>query len=255
MENRDKVEIISGKVYRIPGFYTKRVHHFLIFLQKQGFSQSPVPKGFSKDAREVLSFVPGKTYETLATEGASSLVPLVSAAKLLRSFHDVSQGYLLIEQEDSSRWMFDSKEPQEVICHNDFAPYNICFEDQVAIGLIDFDTAIPGPRNWDIVYALYRFSPFYSQGDVESFGSIDDKIERAKLFCDSYKLPDNSRVGLVDLMIERLETLLIYLLDSASEGNEECKNNINEGHHKKYLSDINYIKQHKVKIEKGLISC
>ncbi len=43
-------------------------------------------------------------------------------------------------------------EPAEVICLNDVAPYNMVFDDDHRLrGLIDVDTASPGPRVWDLL--------------------------------------------------------------------------------------------------------
>ncbi|GAB2460819.1 hypothetical protein GCM10027062_45450 [Nocardioides hungaricus] len=46
-----------------------------------------------------------------------------------------------------------------MICHNDFAPYNLVFRDRVAVGAIDWDYASPGPRLWDLCYLAYRLAP------------------------------------------------------------------------------------------------
>lgn len=47
---------------------------------------------------------------------------------------------------DSAVWQSSSHEPQQVICHNDFGPYNMVFDQEHLVGAIDFDTASPGPR-------------------------------------------------------------------------------------------------------------
>ena len=49
--------------------------------------------------------------------------------------------------------------PAEVVCHNDFAPYNVVFGDDGPVGVIDWETAAPGARVWDVAYAAYRFVP------------------------------------------------------------------------------------------------
>lgn len=151
--------------------------------------------------------------------------------------------------------MFPCKDPQEVICHNDFAPYNICFDGQHAIGIIDFDTAHPGPRVWDIAYALYRFAPFTNPKNKDGFGGLEDQILRARLFCDAYGLKSNDRIGLADLIIERLQNLLDFLMQSAKQGNKKYEINLKDGHHLKYLGDLEYIKLHKNAIQNELRDC
>jgi len=71
-----------------------------------------------------------------------------------------------------------------------------------AIGIIDFDVSHPGPRSWDIAYALYRWAPFTNPNNKDGFGSIYDQIKRARLFCEAYGLAKKHRRGMARLMIE-----------------------------------------------------
>lgn len=242
------IERIGNEIHRPSGPWTKQVHMFLNFLHNNGFMQAPQALGFDEEGREILSFVKGQTSEDI-----KSLESLISSAKLLRSYHDASQKFLN-ELDLSQSWMFDCRDPQEVICHNDFAPYNICFDGEQAIGVIDFDTAHPGPRVWDIAYALYRFAPFTNPDNEDGFGGLEEQISRAKVFCDAYGLESHKRIGLADLIIERLQNLLDFLLQSASQGHKKYELNLKDGHHLKYRSDLEYIKFHKSTIQDGLKS-
>ncbi|MCS5707983.1 aminoglycoside phosphotransferase family protein [Candidatus Berkiella cookevillensis] len=245
--------VLNNEVHRESGYWTKQVHQFLHFLREQGFTQAPEPLGFDEQGREIVSFVKGQTCDYPLSDEVASLEALVSAAKLLRTYHNVSQSFLNEITTTNQTWMLSCRDPQEVICHSDFAPYNICFEGKQAVGIIDFETAHPGPRVWDIVYALYRFAPFSNPKNIESFGGIEDQILRAYLFCNAYGLNEESRIGLVDLMLERLQALLSFLMQSAREGNKKYVLNMQAGHHLTYLADIEYITLHKLRIEKGLI--
>jgi aminoglycoside phosphotransferase (APT) family kinase protein len=46
---------------------------------------------------------------------------------------------------------------QQVIAHNDFAPYNHVFRDGRLVGAIDFDVCYPASRAWDLAWTAYRY--------------------------------------------------------------------------------------------------
>lgn len=237
----DHVIRAGNVVYRKAGPWTQQIHKFLQYLHNQGFHAVPKPFGFDKQGREIVSFIEGETFDYPLSEKASSVNVLTSAAKLLRDYHDISMNFLNIHS-SSHNWMFPTKNPREVICHNDFAPYNVVFRDEQAIGIIDFDTAHPGPRNWDIAYALYRFAPFTNKNNEDGFGNIENQIIRARLFCQAYGIIEENRIEIVDLMIERLQALIDFLVKSAREGNKKYELNFQAGHHLKYLKDLEHIK-------------
>jgi Ser/Thr protein kinase RdoA (MazF antagonist) len=79
----------------------------------------------------------------------------VDVAQALRQWHDATSQFDLV----GAVWNFDAHEPGEVICHNDFAPYNCVFRDGRFAAAIDFDLCSPGPRLWDIAYTAYRYVP------------------------------------------------------------------------------------------------
>jgi hypothetical protein len=67
----------------------------------------------------------------------------VSVAQTPRAFHDASLGFT---PPPNARWRWPSREPAEVVCHNDFAPYNLLFERGRVAGVIDLDLAPPRGR-------------------------------------------------------------------------------------------------------------
>ena len=80
---------------------------------------------------------------------------LERAARMLRRLHDATDGFARAGR----AWALPAREPAEVICHNDFAPYNLVFRDGLPVAAIDFEAASPGPRAWDLAYLAYRLVP------------------------------------------------------------------------------------------------
>jgi hypothetical protein len=249
----DIIHRIDQKVYKPSHPWTHNIHAFLDTLRKQGFKQAPEPLGFDEVGNEILSYLDGETSDYPLPEDIRSKKTLVSSAKLLRCYHDVSTAYLKTLSSEQ-RWMLPVQEPQEVMCHGDFAPYNICFKGDEAVGIIDFETVHPGPRIWDIVYTLYCFSPFKHQGSPDGFGTLDEQIERAKLFLDAYDISEEERYDIPTLMVERLEALSIFLCQAAKAGDEKYQQHERDGHHLNYQKDILYIEQNEERIRRGLIS-
>ncbi|MET1008361.1 MAG: phosphotransferase, partial [Propionibacteriaceae bacterium] len=64
---------------------------------------------------------------------------------------------------------------------NDFAPYNLVFRDGHLVGVIDFDTASPGPRIWDLAYLAYRLVPFAEDALADSPGPVKRAMRLERL--------------------------------------------------------------------------
>lgn len=242
---RVKIERIICKRAQV---WSNQIHAYLNFLRSVEFKGIPIPLGFDDHGNELLTYVKGKTCDYPLSETVKSEKALISVAKLLRDYHSVSEQYIKETSFPIDGWMFPARKPVEIICHNDFAPYNICFNQSKAIGLIDFEAAIPGPKIWDVAYALYRFAPFTHPSNKDGFGSFTDKCKRAKVFCDIYELDNTERENIADVMIERLEVLNKFLLCAGSKGDAKYQACMSDGHHKLYEMDIEHIKNIKYKI-------
>lgn len=151
-------------VLRAAGRWSATVHRLLRHVRRRGLLWVPEPIGFDATGREILSFVEGEVpHDTPAWLWAAPLLTQIACA--LRQFHDATADF----QDAEACWQLTPCSPHEVICHNDFAPYNTAFINGQFAGLIDFDTCAPGPRLWDIAYTAYRFIPLLPAAD-----EIDD---------------------------------------------------------------------------------
>jgi len=228
---------VGNTVRRIPGKWTPSVHALLKYLRSHRFVSVPEPLGFDKKGREILSFIEGEVGTYTLTSAARSNAALISAAKLLRAYHDATVDFLSSHHGD---WQLENHPPLEVICHGDYAPYNCVYSKDQVIGMLDFDMAHPGSRVWDVAYAVYRFAPITAPDNQDGFGTCQAQAERARLFCDTYGLRE--RENLIPTVLERISALVDFLYARANAGNTIYQKFVAEGHDKLYLNDLNYIK-------------
>jgi hypothetical protein len=111
--------------------------------------------------------------------------------------------------------------------------------------VIDFDTARPGPRRWDLAYALYRFAPLADPGNPDSVGDAEDQARRARMFLDVYGCGEPERADAVELVPDRLRWLVTLMRERAAEGDLNFIRHIEEGHADLYLRDIAYVESHR----------
>ncbi|MGA7149311.1 MAG: aminoglycoside phosphotransferase family protein, partial [Microbacterium sp.] len=200
--NSNTVVRAGETVRRIPGSWTPAVHALLRTLRDAGMTEVPEPHGFDEQGREVLSFLPGRVGNYPLPDWLWAPVILDDAGALLRRMHDASVS--LVGQDLA--WGSPRRESAEVICHNDFAPYNMTFADGRVAGVFDFDAASPGPRLWDLAYLAYRLAPLTE--DAETEFTDEQLVARIERLIEAYGKP----YELADL----LETLTNRLLDLAA---------------------------------------
>ncbi|HSF26418.1 MAG TPA: phosphotransferase [Actinomycetes bacterium] len=221
--------------------WTPAVRVLLDRLRAAGVSQAPAWRGVDDQGRDVFDFLPGDVGSYPLSAAIRSDAALITAARLLRSLHDAS---VPLTRESSLPWQLVPLEPVEVICHGDFAPYNCVFRGQEAVGVIDFDFARPGPRRWDLAYAIYRFAPLTAPGNADGFGDPPAQARRARLFLDSYGCTARERRDALETIGPRLRWLVDHMRDAAAGGNRRFAAHIEAGHADTYLRDIAYVDAH-----------
>ncbi|MGF1719600.1 aminoglycoside phosphotransferase family protein [Vibrio kyushuensis] len=231
--------------------WTTTIHRLLEHFHSQGLTECPTVIKVTSES-EVLSYVEGDTYNYPLMGPIASTTALQTAAQLLKKLHDASLSFVDQNNIDDLPWMLPIKSPVEVICHGDFTPYNVALSCDEVTGVFDFDTAHPAPRVWDVAFSIYCWAPFKTDS-VDSLGTFDDQLIRAKLFCDCYGLEMSDREKVVDVMIERIQSLVNYMAEQANNGDVHFQKNILDGHHLAYRNDIEFLKQYKPKITRYLI--
>ncbi|MER5494456.1 aminoglycoside phosphotransferase family protein [Streptomyces sp. NPDC002490] len=227
---------VGDTVRRPTGPWTPTVHALLAHLAAVGFTGAPEAHGLDGQGREVLDFVPGEVGAP-PPAGRHGDARLVAAGRLLRAFHDATTGY---RAPAGAHWYFAPRAPAEVMCHGDVAPYNTVFRQGLPVALIDFDTAHPGPRIWDVAYAAYRFAPL-TVAPEEGAVSTAEQARRLRLFADAYGLAEEDRTALVDTAIARLEHLVAHMKAQAAAGSAAFAGHLAAGHHVHYRTDMDHL--------------
>ncbi|MGM0852744.1 MAG: phosphotransferase enzyme family protein [Bacillota bacterium] len=227
---------------------SKRIHALLKHLEHKGFDYAPAFLGIDEKGREVLSFIDGEAGHYPLKPYMWSDGVLQEIAKILRQYHDCVSDFPIDDSWDS----LDNTPPdREVICHNDFAIYNIIFNHEKPVGIIDFDVAAPGPRIWDIAYTLYTCVPlsrfFVTEtGEKVYYESIQnaDRIKRRiQLFIEAYG--ERFEQDYIETVLQRIEGLCKTITRKANEGDPAFRKIIAEGHLVHYQKDIAFIKEYR----------
>lgn len=242
----------ENTVYRKLKENSETVQRLLVHLKNEAFSKAPEFLGNDGEF-EVLSFVKGECFEPedypFTNDRKHQLEIVKASAKLLKEFHDCTTSF---EVRDDDKWWITYKGnlPKEVICHNDFATYNVTFVEGLPYGIIDFDTCTPAPRIWDIAYAVYRFIPlgktvYDAELRAERKYNEEDKGFRKialKTFFESYgmKMPED----FCEIIKQRLYAMVEVIDEEVQNGNEAFLQMVEEGHKDFYLNEIKFIDEH-----------
>ncbi len=231
------VSRIGDTVRRSAGPWTPTVQSLLGHLRERGFTLAPQPLGYDAGGREVVSYLEGDVPLYPVPEWLWHDRVLVEVGRTLRRAHDATSDF----RTDNPVWRSPTGQPAEVICHNDFAPYNLVFREQRLSGVIDWDFASPGPRAWDLAYAAYRFVPLTADANPETpTFPVDEQRRRLQLLCEAYG-PDH--VTAADVLVraeQRLaEAIRHIVFQRHADGPEHEPYRL--GHHVIYAHDVEHL--------------
>ena len=229
--NINRIVRIGDTVRRPWAAWTPAVHALLRHIRGRGFVGCPEPLGRDEQGREAVSYLEGEVGRYPAPDAFRSDAVLESTARLLRAYHDATAGFAA-----DGPWQLARRAPEEVICHGDVGPHNSVLRGGRIVAFIDFDTAHPGPRAWDVAYAAYRFAPMAAPHSAHGFGDSAAQAARVRRFCDAYGL--DASVSIADAAIARLEALVEFMRARAAAGDPAYRRNIEAGHLDAYRADI-----------------
>ncbi len=225
-----------------------RIHKLLEHLAKNGFHYAPEFLGIDEKGREILTFIAGEAGNYPLKKYMRSDEALQGIAKMLRLYHETVSDFPFDEI-----WhpVDNTPAPYEILCHNDFAIYNIIFKDNKPVGIIDFDVAGPGPKLWDIAYTLYTCVPlsrFYLSeidGTEIHYHSARDAErikQRIALFFNAYGMKIES--DYLEMVLRRVEGLCQTITRKAEAGDTAFQQMLVDGHLEHYQKDIEFIRNH-----------
>jgi 8-oxo-dGTP pyrophosphatase MutT (NUDIX family) len=196
---------IGGTVRRPSGPWTPAVHALLDYLHSTGWHDVPRALGVDERGREVLSYLPGDTLE--GVDRVSDEVT-VDAMRWLAHYHAAVRDF----RPAGLSWRSGRTElaADEIVCHNDFAPYNIVACGERVVGVFDWDIAGPGLPIDDVAFAAWNFVPLW--GDT----SAVECARRLRLLCWAYGglIPHD----VLDAVAPRIERMIDLIAAGQQDG-------------------------------------
>lgn len=226
------------------------VHALLAHLERQGFTLAPQLHATTADGtREILGYLPGDSgYPPLALAWRSEET-LISVAGAVRDLHDATQGFVAPEPERWHRMELAVPAVIDCIGHGDLAPWNILLDGTRVTGIIDWDTAGPSNRVWDLAYLAHHLVPFHPTEDLAGFGwdTEPDRAGRLRLLTGAYG-HDVRAEQIVDFAALRLLAMAAHLDDRIHAADPAYTVHADEDHPAGYRRAAAYILAHRAEL-------
>jgi hypothetical protein len=156
------------------------VQRLLVHLEHAGFEGAPRFLGIDEHGRQILTLLQGEP-----VPGTVILTDrqLRSAAELLRSYHEAA-----------SSAPTELRNGSGTVIHGDVGPWNILWQGESALALIDFDEARPGEPIDDLGYFAWKGLRLNSAGPP-----IPEQRRRLALLAEAYGIAvDDALVTAID---------------------------------------------------------
>jgi hypothetical protein len=236
-----RVVRVGNTVRRPSGFWTRSVDALLRHLDDVGYEGAPRPLGFDARGRHVLEFVEGDTQMPFGPTDPVAAARRVGS--LVRDFHDASAEFT---PPADARWnVVITPDAEDLVVHHDLAPWNLVLSPGRWV-FIDWDNAGPGTRMWDLAYAAHGFVPLTPGVPLAS------ACRRLVALADGYRLDEEGRRSLADLLVPRIRSMFDLLRDGHRRGVDPWGRLWVEGHGRVWWEDAEYVRRHLVDLRAAL---
>lgn len=224
---------IGDTVRRPAGFWSPSVDAFLRHLSDVGYEGAPRSLGFDSVGRHVVEFIQGDV--PMPFRPSDHLAAARRVGALIRDFHDASAGFV---PPADARWnVVVPPDAQDLVIHHDLAQWNlVCATDRWVF--IDWENAAPGSRLWDLAYAAHGFAPLQPSIPVPLAAS------RLAALADGYRLDDDGRQQLADLLARRIRSMYDLLSEGHRSRTQPWALLWDKGHGDVWLADATYTERH-----------
>ena len=233
---------VGSAVHRATGPWTPAVHALLRHLERVGF-EAPRVIGMDEEGREVLTYVAGRAGVDPYPARVWDDVVLAQVGRLIRRYHDATADFV---PPPGARWQSLVGAPGEgdVVCHNDLSPANTIYAERGPRTFVDWDLAAPGPRQWDLAYAAYRFVPLYADEACERLGiPIVPRSARLRILCEAYGLAGDR--PLLDVVEARILSLYETACERGEAGEPGWRDVWRDTRGRQWLGSLAFVQRHR----------
>jgi hypothetical protein len=247
--NLSQVVRVGNTVRRPTGPWTPMVHDLLRHVRSRGSLLAPQPLGIDELGREMLSFIPG---ETIVSHPWPAWVwddeLLTNAARALAAYHDSVADFrpsIVL-----SRLGPSVLREEEIVCHNDFAPYNGVFASRRLAGIVDWDVVCAGSPSWDLAFFAWHWVPLHAPTPALAWRTLAVCQRRLRAAVEAYGLTDAS--GFVSRVIDRIDASRVGIIERSLAGDEVFARLETNGHAEEMYQSTEFVRSIEGALQRAL---
>lgn len=183
----NEVTRIGDTVRRTAGPWTPAVHALLQYLHRRGFRYSPVPLGIDERGREILTYLDGEPATRPWPEVVRTDAGIRQMAEMIAELRSITSTFAHV---DDHVWRAGGApgDGPRTIRHGDVGPWNMLWNGDRLVGLIDWDFAEPAPALWDFAQLAWYAVPLNADPGAWAdygFSAEPDYAKRLDIVCDA----------------------------------------------------------------------